>query len=240
MIDTTFDFTLDTKDYWEGFWSRRGGLGAGKYDPDTYSRTLRKYHSLLWSRETPSGVVLDLQETSLSKYLTWNDKCFGSDSITTGFRYKKCRELLETVPNYRQVMEDFIHKNYIIGGMIIFPKHIWSMNQARGVNAKIRDRWDLTLECIRRYYSDEDSPLYETCLRDKEFYDLFVDFKGYVDFFYLQDMVSSDYKKVNLWLDTELFLYNPFPKNAKVYMEFINAELDYVEKRNSRIDTAVN
>lgn len=47
----------------------------------------------------------------------------------------------------------------------------------------ISDRWDLTLECIRRYYNGEDSPLYNVFLNDKAFFDLFVDFKGYVDFF---------------------------------------------------------
>ena len=75
---------------------------------------------------------------------------------------------------------------------MIFPKHPSSMNQNKGTNRKISDRWDLTLECIRRYYNGEESPLYKTINRDKEFYDLFVDFKGYVDFFFLQDCVSED------------------------------------------------
>ena len=34
-----------------------------------------------------------------------------------------------------------------------------TINGARGFNAKIRDRFDLTLECIRRHYRNEDSPL---------------------------------------------------------------------------------
>lgn len=28
------------------------------------------------------------------------------------------------------------------------------------------------------------------------FFNLFIDFKGYVDFFFLQDLVSNDYKQV--------------------------------------------
>jgi len=32
---------------------------------------------------------------------------------------------------------------------------------------------------------------------DKEFFELFVDFKGYIDYFYLQDCVSYDYSKVH-------------------------------------------
>ena len=36
--------------------------------------------------------------------------------------------------------------------MIIFPKLRGSMNQDRGTNPMISDRWDLSLECIKRYY----------------------------------------------------------------------------------------
>ena len=42
---------------------------------------------------------------------------------------------------------------------------------ARGVNRKIKDRLDLTLECIRRFYSKEDSPLSDTFQRYSQFFD---------------------------------------------------------------------
>ena len=48
---------------------------------------------------------------------------------------------------------------------------------------KINDRFDLTLECIRRYYLNEDSPLKETFIRYSDFL-LFKNFKGYIDFFF--------------------------------------------------------
>lgn len=32
-IDVNFDFTSDTKGFWEGFWERNDGLGAGGADP---------------------------------------------------------------------------------------------------------------------------------------------------------------------------------------------------------------
>ena len=35
----------------------------------------------------------------------------------------------------------------------------YTINVARGLNKKIADRMDLTLECIRRHYLGEDSPL---------------------------------------------------------------------------------
>jgi hypothetical protein len=45
--------------------------------------------------------------------------------------------------------------SYTIGGMMVFPGNAidgkWTINQARGCLRKISDRFDLTLECIRRY-----------------------------------------------------------------------------------------
>ena len=72
--------------------------------------------------------------------------------------------------------------------------------------------------------------------QDRGFFYLFVDFKGYVDFFFLQDCVSNDYSKVKIWLDTELFVTNPFPKNVDEYLKWIDSNLDFVEKRNKRIE----
>ena len=54
---------------------------------------------------------------------------------------------------------------------------------------------DLTLECIRRHYlGDPVTPLGETLGRYREFFDLFDDFRGYVDFFLLQVLVTDDYR----------------------------------------------
>ena len=131
--------------------------------------------------------------------------------------------------------ENFLRQAYTIGGSIIFPKHQSSKNQNRGTNQIISDRWDLTLECIRRYYNGEKSPLYETILADKAFYDLFIDFKGYVDFFFLQDCVSEDYSKVFIWCGNAEFTECALPKTIDEYMGFINKEMEFLGKRNQRI-----
>ena len=56
-----------------------------------------------------------------------------------------------------------------IGAYIIYPsKRVdkkMTINGARGTNGKIKDRFDLTLECIRRHYLNEESPLSETLER---------------------------------------------------------------------------
>ena len=66
-----------------------------------------------------------------------------------------------------------------------------TINGARGCHPRIRDRFDLTLECIRRHYLGEPSPLSDTLARYADFFGLFGDFAGYVDFFHLQDLVNE-------------------------------------------------
>lgn len=243
IIDVTFDFTTDSPGYWDGFWSRNEGLGAGACDPDACSPTLQRYHQLLWSKTLPNGEFFELSRYSGLNYLNWRDMYFGSDSILASFRYRDNREVIEAVirhlPNYKAFMEDFIHKTYTIGGMIIFPKHHGSMNQRRGTDKRIRDRWDLTMECIRRYYNGETSPLTNVMEYDREFFGLFNDFKGYVDFFYLQDCVTEDYKQVRFWLGDGNFNENPLPQTVEDYLSYIAAELDFVKKRNARIKRAI-
>ena len=47
--------------------------------------------------------------------------------------------------------------------MMVFPGNRiqgkWTVNQARGCLKKISDRFDLTVECIRRHYARQSSPL---------------------------------------------------------------------------------
>ncbi|MCR5235368.1 MAG: hypothetical protein K6E53_15910 [Lachnospiraceae bacterium] len=239
MIDVTFDFTSDSPGYWDGYWERNDGLGYGGSDPDNASPTLHKYHQFLWSKSLPNGEKMDLKMGSGAYYLTCKDFRFGSDAIIVSFRYKKYKYMIDQVANrvgdYKGYYEDMLRKAYTIGGTIIFPKHPSSMNQNKGTNALISDRWDLTLECIRRYYIGERSPLYDTIIRDKAFYDLFLDFKGYVDFFFLQDAVSDDYSNVDIWCGNADFVEDGLPKNVDEYFAFIDKEFEFLNKRNRRI-----
>ena len=241
MIDVSFDFTTDTAGYWDGFWKRRDGLGGGGADPDSASPTLQKYHQILWSKPLPCGKTMQLKAGTGAgeDYLTWDHFRFGSDSIIVSLRYQRYRYMIDQVkehlPDYRAYYEYFIREGYTIGGSIIFPKHRNSINQQKGTNRLISDRWDLTLECIRRFYIGEDSPLYETLLKDKGFFDLFVDFKGYVDFFLLQDAVSDDCSTVRIWCGNCDFKEDALPKTVEEYFRFINEELVFLRKRNQRI-----
>ncbi len=218
-IDITFDFQTDTRE--------------GK-DPDSDSKTLRAYQQLLWSKPLPNGEMMNLE--IVKGCLKWKDMWFGSDSITASFLHERfpLREEVKKRPGFDQWKKDYWHKTYTIGGEIIFPMVRWSMNQARGCSAKICDRWDLTLECIRRFYAGESSPLDRALDKSSEFFKLFLSFKSYVDFFLLQDCVDDDYN-VKFGLNTPLFVSMPMPKNMEEYLMWIESQLDFVEKRGKRI-----
>jgi len=180
-----------------------------------------------------------LTEGGRYAYLTWKDFTFGSDSIIVSFRYYKNRALIDevarTIPNYKAFVEDYIHRSYTIGGMTIFPCHRNSINQRKGTNRRVSDRWDLTLECIRRYYCGEASPLSSVLESDHDFFDLFVDFKGYVDYFFFQDCVTEDYSAVKIWHGKGDFTENPLPETVEDYLAWIEKEMIFLDQRNQRI-----
>jgi hypothetical protein len=95
---------------------------------------------------------------------------------------------------------------------------------------------DLTIECIRRYYLDQDSPLYDTFKRYDDFFRLFDDFKGYVNFFLFQDAVSSDYSTVKIAPPFDNFETVPIPKTTDEYMRYTNYTEELIRARNKRIE----
>ena len=237
-IDITFDFTTDSPN----FWIKKG------IDPDNASPTLQRYQKLLWSKKLPCGDVMDLKEGFGANYLYWNNFRFGSDSIINMYINHKnvyiqnlLKEVKKTLNNYNQFIEDYIRRGYTIGGEIIFPKNgFYSINSKRGTNKLIKDRFDLTVECIRRYYQNEPSPLTEIFQHNKAFFDLFVSFKGYIDFFLLQDIVSNDYSKVNCFLDIYDFSRNPYPKDVNEWHILYEKQMEFLKKRNKRISEYIH
>ena len=223
MIDITFDFRSDSN---------------GR-DPDTYSPTLNAYHRILWSKELPNGEVMDLHSEKPPFVLSWKDFYFTSDTIIIEMRNSKNKKIIDQACGRIKNIEEFyghlLRRSYSIGSMVIFPVHVNSMNQRRGMNVLISDRWDLTLECIRRHYAGEDSPLSKVIEADKAFYDLFIDFKGYVDFFFLQDCVSKDYSSVNIWMGDASFSKSALPETVEEYFTFLLKEHIFLDKRNKRI-----
>ena len=224
-IDTTFNFYSDSN---------------GK-DPDSYSLTLKQYHKLLWSKTLPKGKKFTLTDVKRGEYLYHNSEVgeffLGSDAITHSYKYhNKKKELLQQIPNE---VNELFDAGSTIGGYIIFPnnridnKH--TINQARGSLPIIDDRFDLTLECIRMFYSGLDSPLFNVLNRYKPFFDLFGDFTGYVDFFLLNDLVDNQ-ENVKFYLPFDNFAKKPRFNSTDEYLYYKSNVMSFIQARNRRIE----
>ncbi len=214
---------------------------ANGKDPDSASSTLKNYHTILWSKPLPNGKMFHLNQEG--KYLNHKSELgeyhLSSDSIIhTYYKWKRMKNIIDEIPD--GVVESFFDIAYTIGRFIIFPGNkkdgLNTMNQERGTNRKINDRFDLTLECIRRYYVNESSPLSEVISRYDDFFQLFTDFKGYCDFFPLQDLVNDSYTAIKFFLPFEGFVNNPLPRDTNEYIEFMENNLEFLSKRNNRIE----
>ena len=223
-IDVTFNFLLDTPD--------------GK-DPDRYNETLRKFHKSLWSKRLPNGYFFDLDDATQGHYLYHNSKIgefsLSSDAVIPTFKWNKHVQTLVTIDR----LEDFNTFTYTIGGLMVFPgKRIdgkWTINQARGCTGLIGDRFDLTLECIRRHYESGTSPLSDVLTRYSNFFELFDSFRGYVEFFFLQDLVATDFSSVKISAPFDNFKTSPIPTDATEYIAYENDARQFVTERNLRI-----
>jgi hypothetical protein len=231
LIDTTFDFRSDTP--------------AGK-DPDALSPTLRKYHKHLWSRLLPSGAMFTLDDTNPKIYLhhisELGEFSLSSDSAIHSFsRWKSMAHIMSQIK--AEEIEEFKKIGYTIGGMLIFPANRVdsksTINGARGMHPLIKDRIDLTLECIRRYYINENSPLSDTLGRYKNFFELFSNFQGYINFFLLQDLVTEDFKSIKFLIRFDNFKPPIVPTNLDEYLTYKDLAIQFVHNRNKRIASTV-
>lgn len=225
-IDTTFDFRTDA---------------AGR-DPDTYSATLRRYHRFLWSKTLPDGRLFQLDDTTPGVYLRHQfeggEFMLASDTVIPTFtHWRSLRHIVQL--SSEEENEAFRRVGYTIGGMMIFPANRiggrMTINGARGFNAKISDRLDLTLECIRRHYQGESSPLSETLSRYSDFFSLFETFDGYVEFFLLQDLIKADRSSVDFFLPFDEFNTAARPTDIHTYVEYRHKSITFIEARNRRI-----
>ena len=224
-IDINFKFYSDS----------RGG------DPDSASPTLRKYHKILWSKPLPCGKEFELSDIKVGTYLYHESELgeffLGSDAITNSYKNHKRKQWL-TKQVHREVDELF-ERGSTIGCYIVYPKNRidgnHTINQARGVSQMIDDRFDLTLECIRRFYLDQISPLYNTFLRYKQFFDLFEDFEGYINFFLLDDLIDKN-KNIKFYLPFDDFKNPPIFSDINDYLQYQKEVIDFIGKRNNRIE----
>jgi hypothetical protein len=232
QIDITFNMYSDTP--------------SGK-DPDARSPTLRSYHKRLWSKPLPHGKVFELVDSVPKSYLHHKSELgefsLASDAITHSYKNTKSMQhiLCELAPSE---IDELFSSGSTIGSYLIFPgKQIngkITINAARGINHRIKDRFDLSLECIRRHYVGEPNPLSDTLQRYGSFFDLFVDFKQYVEFFLLHDLVAVDFSTIKYYLPFDDFEGNPLPNSVNEYRTYRTKTLEFIKSRNQRILDAVS
>ena len=90
-------------------------------------------------------------------------------------------------------------------------------------------------QCIRRHYQNEESPIADDLSRYRDFFALFGDFKGYVEFFLLQDLVSEDFSKVRFFMPFDNFTTSALPKTVESYEEFRKRSIAFIEARGKRM-----
>ena len=253
LIDTNFDFQAEANGRKQGdarphtlVYKSDGAVGwFSEKDSDACSPTLQEYHRILWSKPLPSGEVFELTkigQNRLRHNSLLGEFVLSSDRATavTFAQSKRVLEIVSRLPTNQ--LDAFARLSDSIGGIVIWPaKRVGGLtiNQARGFGKTGRilaDRLDLTVECIRRYYSSESSPLNEVFERYDSFFRFFVDFRGWIDFFLLQDMVSDDYSAVKIAPPFNGFDASSVPDNTSEYILYMKHTLDLLNKRNTRID----
>ena len=193
-------------------------------DPDATSKKLYEAHEFLCklqglkvsiSEDNDYELVIDGKNIRLSSdsimsiYWHWSGK---------RYPYKNMQEIIEKISSelqkkseynkrnipFKEFIKSYLQKANTIGGFVVFPKHyLPTVNTERGRSGKIRDRFDLTLECIRRayqygdFYCEDDNPLFGISEEDKEFFRMFGSFENYAKFFCLNGSYDGKHNWVN-------------------------------------------
>jgi len=212
--------------------------------PDRDSPTLRKYHKLLWSKKLPNGEVPILSETDYNGLKLKTDTCeliLSSDTMINPYTGNWKKIDLRYLKEINEINE-FIKLIHKIGNFIMYPRTKNSFNQERGKNPKIYDRFDLSLECIKRYYNqrEEYNPLLETIKRYNKFFELFGKFENYCKFYFLEDLTNEDFTEINHFLPFNNFEEMPIPKNADEYRLYMNKATEFINKRSKRIQNYID
>ena len=204
--------------------------------------TLSRYHQLLWGKPLPGGAEFELDDR-LRHVSEVGAFWLSSDSITNTYaswsRPARLPAVLEQVPAAE--VRAFYDLGCTIGAYLVFPfpvqvDGVWqrSINQERGTTREVRDRFDLTLECIRRHYRGEWSPLKSLALHS-DFFDLFDGFRGYVDHFLLHDLVDDETDTIRFYLPFDNFERDALPGSVEEYSEYMLRSMAFVRARNKRI-----
>lgn len=233
-----------------------------KTDPDLTNPELYNAIVKLWDKGPLAGirangcelVYVDAKtgaryrfgsDCMINLYTDYDEKRHGPEKLQNSIR--QIKQQSEMVANY--------DKYYPIGASIIFPRGCekwWeTINITRGWRWIIGDRIDLTMECIRLYYDDKESPLTDV-FKDKInkwFLDLFGSFPAYIDFFMLNDLIGDD-GKINFFLPFNGFQKtesgwvlkcgteqrsHAYPTSEQEWWTLFDAEISFMNARSKSI-----
>lgn len=243
-------------------------------DPDAFSSRLRGWHNVLWTKQLPNGRRLELQPERGGLRDVTHEEFLSSDAAmpvwerwreVQGF-HAEAQQRLQA--HGRGTVHDLGWRLYDMGGMILFPGlqvgGLWTINQAKGcTRARIADRLDLTLECIRLYYeflqhrgtaggplpdgSARSNPLGPVLHRYQRSFEIVRSFEGYVDFWMLNDLVMEADAGPQVAFLLPRASSDPYdftrevalPADADAYCSYLIAADDFVDKRNRRMARVV-
>lgn len=217
-------------------------------DPDAKCEELREMHYRLYNRYAlyinrpfsfEKKYPLSFSEGRYF-YLLENGSCrLGSDTMNSSYLYyealKNIKSEMEKCGRNAEAEIEKYRKNIIYrpGNFIVFPKNSSnSINTVRGCCGKIKDRFDLTLDCIKKQYADKDNPLSWVLRKHwEDFFDRFNGFNEYINFFMLEDYLDEKDNVVR-FIDNK---YHILPQTLEEYDEYIRRISAVIEKRTKRI-----
>lgn len=223
-------------------------------DPDGVNPHLREAHRLLWSKAPRDGQVIGLSASRWSDYLrvtsTDDGWTLGSDNFAT-IHFNALRGFADALDG---AVDGHLCQLCTIGGYIVFPNQLaqqrptitnrtarrWSINQDRGMDGRISDRFDLTLEAIRLFYEGivhrDENPIGDVLEAYRWWFDLFGrgadGFLAYADFFFLTPMLD-DSGRVKPFGSLALAFDHALPRDDEAaYRAYIGDQLAFVGRRN--------
>lgn len=217
---------------------------TAKRSPMTPKATASEFHRRVTSRRSLRTTLRGTSEFGASKGRV---PAIPRDSIIPTWSTPSWTKRFapDLVAEIAKDANDFYRIACTIGGYIVFPRNRAgqtgrTINQSRGLHPAIADRFDLTLECIRRHYSEPaaENPLGSRLADYGDFFALFGDFDTYVRFFLLDDLVTEDRAAVRSLVTGEPlrgFRVPAFAATAAEYADYRHRTINFVTARNERI-----
>jgi hypothetical protein len=244
-----FDCFLDDPEL--GLDSGTSYFRDGKYkDVDAASPRLYCCHELLWSGELPNGENLRLVfcRESDNRFMLKDENFplpLTSDTISRS--HSKLDNLLQSGVISKEEANGYLRASRSIGSFLIWPIRGDKGNPWNTVNIvrarTVNDRIDLTLwhlkNCYEKNWGEDERDelgkpigLYKTFKLYRSWFELFKTFKGFVDFFHLQDFVNEGDYSVQLFAET-----TAIRMGSDLELKYVRWLLDKISARDEKLRT---